>query len=74
MRARTAAVPAVLTLVSLAVIAPLRATTIAPLNLEEMTARAATIFSGTCTAVEVVEDEALGAPVAVATFRVDRSV
>ncbi len=46
------------------------ASTVRPLNLEEMTGRAAQVFVGRCTAVEIVTDEVLGVPVAVATFEV----
>jgi hypothetical protein len=46
------------------------ASTVRPLNLEEMTGRAAQIFVGRCTAVESVTDEVLGVPVTVATFEV----
>ncbi len=46
------------------------ASTVRPLNLEELTGRAAQVFVGRCTAVEIVTDEVLGVPVAVATFEV----
>jgi hypothetical protein len=51
-----------------------RAATVRPVNLEEMAARAATIFSGRCLAVRTIHDDALGAEVTVVTFRVDRAV
>ena len=46
------------------------ASTVRPLNLEEMTGRAAQIFVGRCTVVESVTDEVLGVPVTIATFEV----
>jgi len=61
-------------LAGLAVIPPAQATTVKPLNLEEMTARAATIFSGRCLTVRVMHDAALGADVTVVTFHVDRAL
>jgi hypothetical protein len=45
-----------------------------PLNLEEMTERAATIFSGRCLHVRVEADAKLRRNVTVATFRVERSI
>jgi hypothetical protein len=45
-----------------------------PLNLEEMTERATTIFSGLCTSVRTEHDRKLGLDVTVATFRVDRAI
>jgi hypothetical protein len=45
-----------------------------PLNLEEMTDRAATIFAGRCTHVRVEHDRRLGRDVTVATFHVDRAI
>lgn len=44
------------------------------IDLEQMTERAARIFSGRCVATEVVFDAAVGSRVTVATFRVDRAV
>jgi hypothetical protein len=43
-------------------------------NLEQMTERAARIFSGRCTSAQVVFDPALGQDVTLATFRVDRAI
>ena len=45
-----------------------------PLNLEEMTDRATTIFAGRCTHVRAEHDRKLGRDVTVATFHVDRSI
>jgi hypothetical protein len=45
-----------------------------PLNLEEMTERAATIFSGRCLRVHIETDAKLRRDVTVATFRVERSL
>jgi hypothetical protein len=45
-----------------------------PLNLEEMTDRATTIFAGRCTHVRVEHDRSLGRDVTVATFHVDRAI
>jgi hypothetical protein len=45
-----------------------------PVNIEEMTARATTIFAGRCLHVRVETDRKLGHDVTIATFRVDRSI
>ena len=45
-----------------------------PVNIEEMTERATTIFAGRCLHVRVERDRRLGLDVTVATFRVDRSI
>jgi hypothetical protein len=45
-----------------------------PLNLEQMTERAATIFAGRCTGVRAEHDRKLGLDVTVATFHVDRAI
>ena len=51
----------------------LRATQVRPLNLEQMTERAATIFTGVCTEVRVERDPNVGW-VSVASFEVERTV
>jgi hypothetical protein len=51
-----------------------QATQIRPVNLEEMTARAARIFSGRCTEISRERDPGLGHPVMIATFEVHRTV
>jgi hypothetical protein len=50
------------------------ATQVRPLNIEEMTERATTIFAGRCLQVRVETDHTLGNDVTVATFRVERSI
>src|SRR5262245_20934777 len=55
-------------------IAPAPASQVRVVNLEEMTAHAATIFSGRCTRVTATTDPALGVPVVLATFAVDEMV
>jgi hypothetical protein len=45
-----------------------------PLNLEEMTDHATTIFSGRCLHVRIESDAKLGRDVTVATFQVERSI
>jgi hypothetical protein len=52
----------------------LRASTVRPLNLEQLTARAATIFSGRCLTVRRVHDPDLDAEVTEVIFQVDRVV
>lgn len=54
--------------------AGLQASQVRPLNLEEMTQRAATIFSGRCVAVSNARDPDLQVEVTMATFQVSRSV
>jgi hypothetical protein len=54
--------------------ARLEASQVRPLNLEEMTQRAATIFSGRCVAISTARDPDLGVDVTMATFQVTRSV
>lgn len=51
-----------------------RATQVRPVNLEEMTDRAATVFSGRCIDVHSVIDPRLGKPVTLMTFEVSRAV
>jgi hypothetical protein len=63
----------VVVLAALLCIGPSRAETVRPVNLEEMTVRAATIFSGRCLGVEVVDDAELGSRVVEVTFHVDRA-
>jgi len=53
---------------------PALATQVRPLNLEEMTDRAARIFYGRCIFAEAVHDPVLGADVTVLTFAVIRAV
>jgi hypothetical protein len=55
-------------------VTPVEATKVRPVNLEEMTERAATIFSGRCIDVREVEDPGIGRTVTVAVFEVDRSI
>lgn len=50
------------------------ASQVRPVNLEQMTVRAARIFSGHCLSTETSFDPALGAKVVVTTFEVERSV
>ena len=54
--------------------AGLEASQVRLLNLEEMTQRAATIFSGRCVALSTLVDPDLGREVTVATFQVSRAV
>jgi hypothetical protein len=54
--------------------APVSAGQVRLVNLEQMTERAARIFSGRCTSADVVFDPDLGADVIVATFRVERAI
>ena len=54
--------------------APVLASQVRPINLEEMTERASTIFSGRCVAAEVQFDADIGRTVQVASFEVFRSV
>jgi hypothetical protein len=54
--------------------APASAGQVRLVNLEQMTDRAARIFSGRCTSAEVVFDQALHLEVVVATFRVERAI
>jgi len=65
---------AVAVLVAGLAVSSLHATKVRAVNLEEMTGRAATIFSGRCTGVTVVDDPNVGGPVTVATFDVERTV
>ena len=51
-----------------------RASQVRSVNLEEMTAKAATIFAGRCLDVETVRDPALGRDVSVARFEVHRAI
>lgn len=53
--------------------APLFATRIRPLNLEEMTERADRIFLGRCVSIQVARDPATGSRVTFADFRVERA-
>ena len=53
---------------------PLLASQVRAIGLEQMTQRAARIFSGRCTGTGVVFDASLGRDVTVATFRVDRAL
>jgi hypothetical protein len=55
-------------------LAKANATQVRPLNIEEMTERATTIFAGRCLHVRVETDPKLRSDVTVATFRVDRSI
>lgn len=58
---------------SVALLSPVTpASQVRPLNVEQMTERAARIFSGRCVATEIVVDTELGVAVTVATFEVDR--
>ena len=50
------------------------ASQVRPVNLEQMTQRAARIFSGRCIQTSVEYDAALGRNITVATFRVQRAV
>ncbi len=54
--------------------APLQASQVRSIDLEQMTQRAARIFSGRCIETGVVFDPVLGREVTVATFRVHRAV
>ncbi len=54
--------------------ARLEASQVRPLNLEEMTQRAATIFSGRCVGISTARDPDLQVEVTMATFQVTRSV
>jgi hypothetical protein len=67
---RGAARAALLVLLVLWPISEVASSTVRPLNIEELTARAAQIFVGRCIAVELARDEQLGLPVTVATFEV----
>lgn len=67
---RGAARAALLMLVVLWPISQIAASTVRPLNLEELTTRAGQIFVGRCIAAETARDEQLGLPVTVATFEV----
>lgn len=69
-RLSRAALAALLALAAIAAVPGAAASTVRPLNLEEMTERAAQIFVGRCLAVETTLDERLGVPVTVATFEV----
>jgi hypothetical protein len=51
-----------------------QASQVRPVNLEEMTERAATIFSGRCIESSAAVDPDLGRVVTLATFEVDRAV
>jgi hypothetical protein len=65
------------TLVSLALscaLVTVEASQVRSIDLEQMTQRAARIFSGRCVATEVVFDATVGGRVTVATFSVDRGV
>lgn len=53
---------------------PLEASQVRPVNLEQMTERAARIFTGRCTDTTVMLDPQLGREITVATFDVDRVV
>jgi len=64
----------VLLLVSALWSSPTRATQVRSIDLEEMTARAATIFSGRVVGIRHEHDELLGIGVTFATFRVDQAV
>ena len=66
--------PTVVLLATLLLGSTLWAGKVRPVNLEEMTDRAATIFSGRCTDVRVVPDATLGTEVTLVTFEVDRAV
>jgi len=61
-----------LALVLFGLAGPFHATQVRPLNLEQISARAATIFTGVCTQVRVERDPNAGW-VSVATFEVSRS-
>ena len=63
-------------LLCIAFLAPhcLLASQVRLIDLEQMTQRAARIFSGRCTGTSVVFDESMGRDVTVATFQVDRAV
>lgn len=54
--------------------APARASQVRPINIEEMTGRAARIFAGRCVEVQTTVDPAFGHEVTLATFEVDRVV
>ena len=62
------------TLVTVLSVTMAGATQIRPLNIEEMTERATTIFAGRCLNVRVETDRKFGRDVTVATFRVERSI
>ena len=53
---------------------PARASQVRSVSLEEMTARATSIFSGRCVSRRVVRDADLDRSVTVLTFRVERAV
>jgi hypothetical protein len=72
-RRATIRLVAVWVLAYLAVV-PALATKVRPLNLEELTARAATIFSGTVVATGAAHDPLVGREVVAVTFAVDRPV
>jgi hypothetical protein len=55
-------------------VATVEAGQVRPVNLEELTAHAATIFAGRCLEVEVIDDAGLGRETTVATFDVERAV
>ena len=71
---RAARVLAVVLCVTVLAPPPLLASQVRLVNLEQMTQRAARIFSGRCTGVDVVFDSNLGRDVTVATFHVQRAV
>ena len=63
-----------MTLVAALFVTRAHATQVRPINIEEMTERAATIFAGRCLNVRVEHDPKLGRDVTAATFRVERSI
>src|SRR5262245_5595441 len=76
-RSSARAVATIATVIALAAagfVAPASASQVRVINLEEMTAHAATIFSGRCTRVTPATDPVLGVPVVLATFAVDEMV
>lgn len=73
-RIRLSAAPSLILAAVLAVVGPAKAGQIRPVNLEEMTLRAARIFAGRCVASELEKDPNTGMVVAVATFEVHRTV
>ena len=66
------AVARIFVFIALAQFVPARASQVRPVNLEEMTQRAATVFAGRCLDVHVERDAAIDRDVVVATFAVDR--
>jgi len=74
MRHGIARIPSILLVTAFLATASLLASQVRLVDLEQMTQRAARIFSGRCTGTSVEFDESLGREITVATFEVRRAV